>query len=469
VIREIKGIYIDAFELFSCIKNEPYPFLLESGMDHENLGRYSIIGWNPFMIFKCREDHVEIKANNKIEISSKDPFELLKEHLKKYRKNSNGKLPFSGGAVGYFSYDLKNRLEKLPHNAKKDVEICDMHFGFYDEILVIDHKDKKTYAATYGISVDSDKILDSIEERVESFIAEQTERYDDSDIEFGLYNREKTEFISNFTKEEYLNALDRVHEYIRQGDIYQTNLTQRFTADLKTTPEKLYRVLRKVNPAPFASYMPLDEGVIVSSSPERFMRLAENIAEARPIKGTLPRGKTPDEDEHNKAALAASEKDKAELLMIVDLERNDLGRVAKTGSVKVTELYKIETYPTVFHLVSTVKAELGEGLQAIDLVKATFPGGSITGAPKIRAMEIIDELEPTARNLYTGSIGYIDFNGDMDLNIVIRTIFCKDGKAYFQVGGGIVWDSDNELEYEETFHKAAALMKSIEIANKLGD
>ncbi|SHE46439.1 aminodeoxychorismate synthase component I [Alkalibacter saccharofermentans] len=467
MIREIDGIYVDAFALFSCFKDEPYPFLLESGMCHDDLGRYSIIGWDPFLLFKSKEGSVEVKHGGKVEVSEADPFDLLKEYMEKYRQISERTLPFTGGAVGYFSYDLKNLLEKLPRTAAKDVDICDMHFGFYDETVIIDHRDKKTYAATYGITGKKESILDGICKRVKTYFEKSGAV--SSDIGFDPQDREETSFTSNFTKEDYLKALDKIHEYIRQGDIYQTNLTQRFTADLKTTPEKLYRVLRKVNPAPFASFIPMDEGVIVSSSPERFMRLTGKNAETRPIKGTLPRGKTAAEDEANKKALSASEKDKAELLMIVDLERNDLGRVAKTGSVEVTELYNIETYPTVFHLVSTVKAELKEQAQAVDLVKATFPGGSITGAPKIRAMEIIDELEPTERNIYTGSIGYLDFNGDMDLNIVIRTILCKGKKAYFQAGGGIVWDSDNELEYEETYHKAAALMKSIEIANKLGD
>jgi para-aminobenzoate synthetase component 1 len=245
------------------------------------------------------------------------------------------------------------------------------------------------------------------------------------------------------------------------------NLTQRFEADLKTHPRCLYQVLRKINPAPFAAFIDFGEVKIVSSSPERYLKLVNRHVEARPIKGTMPRGKTPQEDKKNRRILENSEKDKSELLMIVDLERNDLGRVSKAGSVKVTELFKLEVYPTVFHLVSTITSELREDKDAVDLIKASFPGGSITGAPKIRAMEIIDELEPTARGVYTGSIGYIGFNGDMDLNIAIRTFVYKNGKVYFQAGGGIVWDSDNASEYEETFHKAAALMKSVGIANQM--
>lgn len=468
MIRQLDGIYIDAFALFSCIKKEPYPFLLEGGMDHENLGRYSMIGWDPYLLIKAWPDRVEVKTFVGTEQSQGDPFDILEGYLKEYKRDERNELPFNGGAVGFFSYDLKNRLEKLPQTAAVDMNVCQMHFGFYDKVLVIDHQEKKTYAATYGVTGDSEGILDAIEKRVMELCQTDVSGLDD-EIFKAMKNSEEVHYTSNFTKPEYLEALDSIHEYIRQGDIYQANLTQRFTADLKSSPETLYRILRKVNPAPFASYIPMDEGAIVSSSPERFLKLTDGLMETRPIKGTVPRGSTQEEDEKNKAWLAASEKDRAELLMIVDLERNDLGRVAKTGSVKVTELYKIEAYPTVYHLVSTVQAHLKEDASTVDLVKATFPGGSITGAPKIRAMEIIDELEPTARNVYTGSIGYIDLNGDMDLNIVIRTFVCLDDKAYFQAGGGIVWDSDNEMEYEETFHKAIALMRSIEIANKMGD
>jgi para-aminobenzoate synthetase component 1 len=272
---------------------------------------------------------------------------------------------------------------------------------------------------------------------------------------------EEHPFRGNFAKEGYMDALDAIHEYIRAGDIYQTNLTQRFQCQLQLEPLELYGLLRKINPAPFASYLDFGQGQIVSSSPERFIQVKGRSIETRPIKGTMPRGKNPQEDAANKKILENSEKDKAELLMIVDLQRNDVGKICKSGTVKVPELYKLETYETVFHLVSTVTGELKDDISPVDCVRATFPGGSITGAPKIRAMEIIDELEPTQRNIYTGSIGYLGFNGDLDLNIVIRTIICKDGEGYFQVGGGIVWDSDNQLEYEETYHKGKALFEAL--------
>jgi para-aminobenzoate synthetase component 1 len=269
---------------------------------------------------------------------------------------------------------------------------------------------------------------------------------------------------SNFTPEEYMKAVNRVREYIAAGDVFQVNLSQRFEADLKIPPYELYKRLRTVNPAPFASYLNFSGVAIVSASPERFLKVQSDLVETRPIKGTRPRGRDSVEDKCLAQELTHSTKDRAENMMIVDLERNDLGRVCRYGTVKVTELAILETFPTVFHLTSTVVGRLRRGKSNIDLLKATFPGGSITGAPKVRAMEIIDELEPTKRSVYTGSIGYLGFNEDMDINIVIRTFLIKEGKAYFQVGGGIIYDSDPEAEYMETLDKARALIRALQLA-----
>jgi para-aminobenzoate synthetase component 1 len=269
---------------------------------------------------------------------------------------------------------------------------------------------------------------------------------------------------ANFTPEEYIKAVDRVREYIAAGDVFQVNLSQRFEANLKVSPYELFRRLRQVNPAPFASYLNFGEVTIASASPERFLKVQGDLVETRPIKGTRPRGRDLAEDESLAQELLHSIKDKAENVMIVDLERNDLGRVCRYGSIKVTELAILETFPTVFHLTSTVVGRLRQGESNIDLLKATFPGGSITGAPKIRAMEIIDELEPTKRSVYTGSIGYLGFDGDIDLNIVIRTFLIKKDKAYFQVGGGIVYDSNPQAEYIETLDKAKALIQALQLA-----
>jgi para-aminobenzoate synthetase component 1 len=273
-----------------------------------------------------------------------------------------------------------------------------------------------------------------------------------------------TSLKGGFTHQEYVTAVEKARQYIIDGDIFEVNLSQRFEAKLSITPYELYKRLRQINPAPFACYLGFDEVSVVSASPERFLRIRGDWVETRPIKGTRPRGKTPEEDEALAKELLGSAKDRAENIMIVDLERNDLGRVCRFGTVKVTELAILEVFPTVFHLTSTVVGRLREGKNGIDLLKASFPGGSITGAPKVRAMEIIDELEPTRRSVYTGNIGYLSFNGDIDLSIVIRTFLAKGRKAYFQVGGAVVYDSDPEVEYQETLDKARALVNAINMA-----
>ena len=259
-----------------------------------------------------------------------------------------------------------------------------------------------------------------------------------------------------------MNAIRHIKDYISAGDVYQVNLSQRIEAHLDIPPYELYKILRSVNPAPFSCFLNFDDVAIISSSPERFLNVHARHVQTRPIKGTRPRGKDAKTDEIMKQALLSSPKDDAELTMIIDLERNDLGRVCDYGSVKVTERKVLETYPTVYHLVSTIEGDLHERYDLMDLLKATFPGGSITGAPKIRAMQIIDELEPTQRSVYTGAIGYIGFNGDADLNIAIRTFITKDKMVYFQVGSGIVADSNEEEEYEETMLKAKALIDSLQ-------
>ena len=266
---------------------------------------------------------------------------------------------------------------------------------------------------------------------------------------------------SNFTKKEFEDSVQKIIDYIKAGDIYQANLTQRFNGKTTLSSYELYRDLRRVSPAPFGAFLNFDEYNILSNSPERFIKCTNRKLETRPIKGTTPRGKTKEEDIKLQEKLRNSEKDKAELLMIVDLERNDIGRISKTGSVKVPELFVIEPYANVNHLVATVVGELEDDKDSIDAIKATFPGGSITGAPKIRSMEIIDELEPTKRNLFYGSVGYIGFDGDMDLNITIRTMIKKDDEVYFQVGGGMTWGSTPEDEYQESMDKAGSIMKAL--------
>ena len=324
------------------------------------------------------------------------------------------------------------------------------------------------FRSVIGVDFGLDNTLQGRMEHLEEVLsrkpdAAQETGYDKSDAEIS-----EPMLKYNFPKERYINAIRRIKDYIAAGDVYQVNLSQRIETHIDIPPYELYKRLRSVNPAPFSGYLGFDEVAIISSSPERFLKMNARHVQTRPIKGTRPRDKDRNTDEFLKQALLLSPKDNAELTMIIDLERNDLSRVCDYGSVKVTERKVLEAYPTVYHLVATIEGDLYERYDFIDLLKATFPGGSITGAPKIRAMQIIDELEPTQRSVYTGAIGYIGFNGNADMNIAIRTFIMKGNTVYFQVGSGIVADSDEEEEYEETMHKASALIESLKMQNFMG-
>ncbi|KHS55816.1 MULTISPECIES: aminodeoxychorismate synthase component I [Terrisporobacter] len=443
MIKEIKT-KLSAFEIFTLFKDEKDSFILDSAMDKNKLGRYSFISSNPFKTLKYKN-------------SEENPLNYLQEELNKYKVENNTHIPFIGGAVGYLSYDLGNYIEKLPQTAKKDLDVYDLYFGFYDYVIVVDHLEEKTYIATPDLDLKKEADIAFV---VECKISE-AEINGVNPICYEKKEVPPTRLTSNFTKKEFEDGVEKVRQYIKSGDIYQANLTQRFNGKTTLSSYELYRDLRRISPAPFGAYLNFDEFNILSNSPERFIKCIDGKLETRPIKGTRPRGKNKEEDLKLQEELRNSEKDKAELLMIVDLQRNDIGRISKIGSVKVPELFVIEPYANVNHLVATVVGELDDNKDAVDVIKATFPGGSITGAPKIRAMEIIDELEPTQRNVYTGSIGYIGFNGDMDLNIAIRTIIKKEDEVYFQVGGGMTWGSDPGEEYQETLDKAQSIMKTL--------
>lgn len=453
IIKKV-AISLKAHELFWLVKNEKNPVFLDSAMDPTRLGRYSIIAWDPILHFESKGNRILIKDDKGQLEYTGNPFDTLKELYGQYKQVYTSELPFCGGWIGYFGYDLCHHIEKLPRTTVDDIHLPDCVLGLYDQAVVYDHLNTDIYI----VSAEIDELSAKRFKQLEMFVTEAQKPF----IELSR-NPEMPTFKGNFTKESYVAALEKLKDYIKSGDIYQANLTQRFTTKLQEDPAQLYYKLRAVNPAPFAAYMPLADGAILSSSPERFISLKNGIVETRPIKGTRPRGDSPEEDEAYKAELIASEKDRSELLMIVDLQRNDLSKIAKVGTVKVPELMVCETYKTVFHLVSTVVAELRPELSPIDVIEATFPGGSITGAPKIRAMEVIDELEPTQRSVYTGSIGYIGLNGDMDLNIAIRTIICHQDQACFQAGGGIVWDSVPLEEYEESLQKAKAMKRALSL------
>ena len=443
MIREI-NTKLNSFEIYTIIKDKDHSFILDSAMDKNKLGRYSFIGYNPFKVIKYKN-------------STNNPLDKFREELNKYKVKNNSHLPFVGGAVGYLSYDLGNYIEKLPTLATDDMDVYDLYFCLYDRVIVVDHLENKTYIATPDIDIKKEAKL--IEETLTKIKISENQGIDN--ICYEEVEVEKIRLKSNFTKKSFEESVQKVQEYIKNGDIYQANLTQRFYGKTKLSSYELYRDLRRISPAPFGAFLNFEKNSILSNSPERFIKSVDNIIETRPIKGTRPRGKTKQEDLKLQQELLNSQKDRAELLMIVDLERNDIGRISKIGSVKVPELFVIEEYANVNHLVATVVGEVDNKKDAIDIIKATFPGGSITGAPKIRAMEIIEELEPTKRNVYTGSIGYIGFNGDMDLNIAIRTIVKQDEDVYFQVGGGMTWDSNPSEEYQETLDKAKSIMKAL--------
>jgi para-aminobenzoate synthetase component 1 len=469
---------LTAVGLFELIKDRPYSFFLDSGMDPQRLGRYSFLGSEPFLVMSSRGSEITLIRGQEHKVQRGNPFDALGKLLEVYKlDHCPAPVPFLGGAVGYFSYDLCHFIERLPSTAMDVLKFPESYFAFYDIIVAFDHLEGKAYLVATGFpEMEEVQRLRRARMRLEEMknwlyttspsqeaSIPRRGRSGGNGFRSAQENREIM-LKSNFTPEGYTKAVDRVREYIAAGDVFQVNLSQRFEADLKIPPYALHKRLRAVNPAPFASYLNFPGVAIVSASPERFLRVQNDLVETRPIKGTRPRGKDSVEDEHLAQELTHSAKDRAENMMIVDLERNDLGRVCDYGTVKVTELATLETFPTVFHLTSTVVGRLRRGKSNIDLLKATFPGGSITGAPKVRAMEIIDELEPTKRSVYTGSIGYLGFNEDMDINIVIRTFLIKEGKAYFQVGGGIIYESDPEAEYVETLDKARALIQALQLA-----
>jgi para-aminobenzoate synthetase component 1 len=463
---------LTAPEVFELFHGQLHSFCLDSGMDPQRLGRYSFIGVDPFLVMRSRGNQVTILQQDRQENEPGNPFDILGKLLKTYSLDSfPAPIPFWGGAVGYLSYDLCHFIERLPTTAIDDLELPESYFGFYDTVLAFDHLKNRAYIASTGFpELDESRRLRRARLRLEEMKSRLSSPPSYIPEIASESVRKATEVVlkSNFiTPEGYMEAVNKVREYIAAGDVFQVNLSQRFETELTISPYELYRRLGQINPAPFASYLNFDGITIVSASPERFLRVDGDWVETRPIKGTKPRGKNPVEDAMLAQELLNSIKDRAENVMIVDLERNDLGRVCQYGTVEVTELAILETFPTVFHLTSTVIGKLRPDKNRIDLLKATFPGGSITGAPKVRAMEIIDELEPTRRSVYTGAIGYLGFGRNLDLNIVIRTFIIKGSKAYFQVGGGIIYDSKAEAEYQETLDKAKALIQALRLAPRV--
>lgn len=481
---------LTAPELFELIRDKPYSFFLDSGMDAVRLGRYSFMGSDPFLVLSSRGSEVILARGEESEVLQDNPFVALDRLLKTYELSRGPvPVPFAAGAVGYLSYDLRHFVERLSSAAVDDLRLPECYFAFYDSVFAFDHLEGKTYVVATGFPEQEERhrlrrarvrlsgMRDWLNEcpssaglsqgRVQGKRQEQKPGGPGWPVpEISCTYREgDTTLRSNFTREEYVRAVERVREHIAAGDAFQVNLSQRFDTALQFSPYELYKRLRLVNPAPFAAYLDYPGVAVVSASPERFLKRTGDTVETRPIKGTRPRGSDRSEDRRLARELTESGKDRAENIMIVDLERNDLGRVCRYGTVKVTELAALEAFPTVFHLTSTIVGTLLPGIGNAALLQTVFPGGSITGAPKVRAMEIIDELEPTRRSVYSGCIGYLGFNGDLDMNIAIRTILVTESRAYFQVGGGIIYDSDPEAEYVETLDKARGLTRALQLAS----
>ncbi len=436
--------FIDSAELFSTCVDKAWAVFLDSGFPHSKQGRYDIIAAEPVCTLVTHGEITEISGNGATLKSTENPFDLVKQQLRAFPDTGLDDLPFNGGAIGYFAYDLARRLETLPTMAKDAEHIAEMAVGIYEWAVIVDHHRQKSYLVG---NCDRQKWQDLIAQ-----FSHLPARQD--------YPAFKVvgEIKSNMDKDSYVHAFNRIKHYLKEGDCYQVNLAQRFVADCEGDSWTAYQSLRKLNAAPFSCYLNLPEVRILSSSPERFLKLTDSVVETKPIKGTRPRKPDYVEDQQQIKNLAASNKDRAENLMIVDLLRNDISKTCKSGSVKVPVLFDVESYATVHHLVSTVTGTLADDQHALDLLKSCFPGGSITGAPKIRSMEIIEELEPNRRGVYCGAIGYIGFNGNMDTNIAIRTLVHSENTIRFWAGGGIVNDSVAEEEYQESFDKAAAML-----------
>ena len=462
----------DPASAFAALRKGKYSILLESGRISPKIGRYSFIATDPYMVFKSKGESVEVIKDGKRATLGRKPLPKLRELMSNYKvERVPGLPPFTGGCIGFISYDFVHHFERLPRSADDDLGIPDAYFIFVDSLAAYDHAEEKLYLITNPGAADRglgyvlpgedwagayDRATEKIAE-LEAVIMKAAPLPSPGGRGGGI----KAEPL--IPKDGYEEMVRRAKEYIAAGDIFQANLSQRLSADVSgIDPWDIYTVLRSVNPSPFASFIDFPDIKVASSSPERLVRVQDRAVDTRPIAGTRPRGRDKGGDEEMRAELLLNEKERAEHIMLIDLERNDIGRVCDYGSVRVDELMVTEDYSHVIHIVSNVTGDLAEGRDAFDVIRAAFPGGTITGVPKVRCMEIIDELEPVARGPYTGSIGYIGYNGDMDLNIIIRTFVIKDNRAYVQVGAGIVADSDPEREYYETLHKAEALIKTLE-------
>jgi para-aminobenzoate synthetase component 1 len=457
------------FELFErMVADDPCPMLLESGQGAEGGQRYSIIASNPSLIFRATGPRLEWQDRTGAQILREgDAIMALRELLARMRiPASPGFPPFVGGAIGYLGYDLVHWFEHLPHQATDDIGLPDVELACFDAVAVIDHRDHQLWLLYTPFT--------------ERFLKEPRQMlYEEGSTRLAVLEARATHpgpkaaklnapadvprILAGQTPEEYVRGVRRCLEYIRAGDIYQANLSHRFTVELAGhSARSIYCQVRRINPSPFAAFLELPDVTLVSCSPERLVRVADGHIETRPLAGTRPRGVTPEEDARLVQELVLNEKERAEHVMLVDLERNDLGRVCRYGTVHVTDFMMVERYSHVSHIVSNVCGQMAPGRDPVDVLQALFPGGTVTGVPKLRCLEILDELEPVRRGPYTGALGYFSATGELDLSIVIRTLVITGERAYLQVGAGIVADSDPRREYEETLFKAEALLRALQ-------
>jgi anthranilate synthase component 1 len=469
VYREIMADLDTPVSAFRKIDDGRYAFLLESIEGGEKWARYTFLGSNPSVVLRSRGETVEIleagKPLRREQVA--DPLDYLKKYLERYTPVEIEGIPrFFGGAVGYLGYDMVRHFEHLPTGKPGVIGAWDAYFVITDTLVIFDNIRQK-------IKVVSNAHLDGKNTPEEAY-AEATSKIDviiaklksQLPAPAGFKGGGRVSFASNVSRVAFEESVVRAKEYVKAGDIIQVVLSQRFAGDLTVDPLDIYRVLRTLNPSPYMFFLRLDDTLVVGASPEVMVRREGERVELRPIAGTRPRGKDTEEDAALAQELLADPKERAEHVMLVDLGRNDLGRVCTTGSVKVSELMVVERYSHVMHIVSNVQGELEPGKDAFDVVRATFPAGTLSGAPKVRAMEIIDELEPVRREIYGGAVGYFSFSGNMDLAIAIRTLVIRGGKVYLQAGAGIVADSDPAAEYQETVNKAMAVVKAIEAVER---
>ncbi|MCI0653111.1 MAG: aminodeoxychorismate synthase component I [Methylococcaceae bacterium] len=451
MIREVP-YHEDSSLLFEKLMDLPWAVFLDSGFPRSQQGRFDILTAKPYRTLITRGTMTEIAGPEGSRHCVGDPFVLLRTQIPEGFFDAKH-LPFCGGAIGFFGYDLARRLEEIPQIARDSEQIPEMMLGIYDWAIVVDHQAGRSWLVQQNISPETASICKAVLNRIKP--------------EFEtLPNQEpfriKGKVASNMSREDYGRAFRRIKRYLLQGDCYQVNLAQRFSAQCDGDSWPAYKSLRNLNSAPFSCFLNFPEVKVLGSSPERFLKVEGRWVETKPIKGTRARVADPSKDREQIQALQNGPKDRAENLMIVDLLRNDLGKTCEPGTVKVPKLFDIESFATVHHMVSTIQGLLAEGCDRIDLLRGCFPGGSITGAPKIRAMEIIEELEPDRRGVYCGSIGYVSYGGNMDTNIAIRTLIHSGHEIRFWAGGGIVADSREADEYQECFDKAAAMLRLLE-------